>query len=234
LDFIFMLTRNDQTVEDCLDLVESVAESGVRHLGFKDVGVPRQTLGRLNRLIKDSGCISYMEVVSTSPEDALNSARIAAEIGVDRLLGGTQVEETLAILEGTGVSYYPFPGRPHGHPTLLGGSAEDVAADTRRFAAAGCAGVDLLAYRATEADPLDLVRAARRGLGSRGLLICAGSVDSPARIRALAEAGCDAFTLGSAAFDGSFSPRKGLLTSQLADILAACAEPAQSRVAQPA
>jgi putative N-acetylmannosamine-6-phosphate epimerase len=67
-----------------------------------------------------------------------------------------------------------------------------------------------------------LVKAARRGLGSKGGLICAGSVDSPARIAELKAAGCDSFTIGSAAFDGSFSPRKGRLSSQLQDILAAC------------
>src|SRR3546814_6596401 len=67
-------------------------------------------------------------------------------------------------------------------------------------------GVDLLAYRATEADPLELVRAARRA--TRGTLVVAGSIDSLARIRALAQAGVNAFTIGSAAFDGAFSPRK--------------------------
>ena len=39
----------------------------------------------------------------------------------------------------------------------------------------------------------------------------------------LAEAGANAFTIGSAAFDGSFSPRKGALASQLGDILEAAA-----------
>jgi hypothetical protein len=48
-------------------------------------------------------------------------------------------------------------------------------------------------------------------------------VNSLARVRALREAGADAFTIGTAAFDGSFSPRKGLLRSQLLEILAACA-----------
>jgi hypothetical protein len=119
------------------------------------------------------------------------------------------------------VAYYPFPGRPDGHPTRLGGVPETITADCRRFAALGCAGVDLLAYRATEADPLALVRAARAA--TPGEVIVAGSVNTPARIRALREAGADAFTIGSAAFDGSFSPRKGLLRSQLLDVLAACA-----------
>ncbi len=214
-----MLTRDDQTVEDCLEVYDMIESSGVRHVGFKDLGVARDTLDRLNARIKASGATSYMEVVSTTEEACLKSARTAVEIGVDRLLGGANVEPMLALLEGSGISYYPFPGRPEGHPTRLHGTAEDVAADCRRVEALGCAGVDLLAYRAVDADPLDLVRAARGAL--EGELIVAGSVDTPERIRALAAAGADAFTIGTAAFDGSFSPRKGSLRAQLRDILAA-------------
>jgi hypothetical protein len=221
MDFIFMLTRQDMTVEDCLEVFDEIRPLGVRHLGFKDIGVERRTLEGLNRRIKDSGATSYMEVVSTSREDVLRSARCARDIGVDRLMGGTELEDVLEILEGSGIGYYPFPGTPVGHPTKLGGSAEQVERQCREFLARGCPGVDLLAYRATEADPLDLVRAARRGLGSTGRLVIAGSIDSAERIRALATAGADAFTIGSAAFDGAFSPRKGLLRSQLRDILAA-------------
>jgi len=216
-----MLTRDDQTIEDGLDVLDIVMETGVKHIGFKDVGVDRDTLATLAERIKAAGAVSYMEVVSTTPDACLASARTAVEIGVDRLLGGTEVEPTLALLDGSGIAYYPFPGRPEGHPTRLGGRADEIAADCRRFEALGCAGADLLAYRATEAEPLDLVRAARGALA--GELIVAGSVDSPARIRALAEAGADAFTIGTAAFDGSFSPRKGSLRAQLQDILAACA-----------
>ena len=215
-----MLTRSDQTVLDCLDVLDEVAPLGLRHLGFKDVGVERTTLAALTQRIRELGAASYMEVVSTTPEATLASARVAREIGVDWLLGGTQVEEVLGILRGTGVRYCPFPGRPSGHPTRLGGSAEDVAADCRRFQAMGCAGVDLLAHRATDADPLDLVRAARAE--TRGLLLVAGSVGRPEQIRALAAAGADAFTIGSAAFDGSFSPRHGSLRSQLRAIQAVC------------
>ena len=220
MDFIFMFTRNDQTVEDCLDVFDIIIETGVKHLGFKDIGVPRETLIMLTERIGAIGGVSYMEVVSTTTEACLQSARSAVEIGVDRLLGGTEAEAMLEVLQGSGIAYYPFPGRPAGHPTRLGGTPEQVAADCRRFEALGCAGADLLASRATEAEPLALVRAARQALG--GELIVAGSVDTPARIQELAKAGADAFTIGSAAFDGSFSPRKGSLRSQLIDILAAC------------
>jgi hypothetical protein len=220
MDFIFMLTRHDRTVEDCLQVFDAIAEIGLTHVGFKDVGVDFPVLQALHRRIKESGATSYMEVVSTTPEAALNSAKIAAQLGVDRLMGGTDVPGVLALLRGTPTAYMPFPGRPEGHPTKLGGSPAEVEAHCRRFLEQGCAGADLLAYRATEADPLDLIRAARRGLGQKGLLIVAGSIDSPERIRLVGEAGADAFTIGSAAFDGSFSPQKGLLANQLRDILA--------------
>ena len=220
MEFIFMFTRDDQTVEDCLEVFDIVKDTEVRHLGFKDVGVSLETLVTLNERIKASGGVSYMEVVSTTSEACLDSARAAVEIGVDRLLGGTDAEAILEVLAGSGIAYFPFPGRPQGHPTRLGGTPVEISTDCRRFEAMGCAGVDLLAYRATEAEPIELVRAARQALD--GELIVAGSVGDPARVRELAEAGVDAFTIGSAAFDGSFSPRKGSLRSQLNDILSAC------------
>lgn len=212
-----MLTRSDQTVPDCLDVLDDIASVGLTHLGFKDVGVPPDVLAELARRIRAAGATSYMEVVSTSSEACLRSARVARDIGVDRLLGGTQVEEVLAILAGSAVSYLPFPGRPFDHPTKLAGSPQLVEDDCRRFRALGCAGVDLLAYRATEADPLELVRAARRG--TDGVLLVAGSVARPEQVRALAAAGADAFTVGSAAFDGSFAPQVGSLRSQLRAVL---------------
>lgn len=215
-----MLTRSDQTVPDCLEVLDEIRPLGLTHIGCKDVGVTADVLAELVRRIKDSGATSYMEVVSTSSEACLSSARVARDVGVDRLLGGTQVEEVLAILAGSAVEYLPFPGRPFDHPTKLAGSAAQVEADARRFRALGAAGVDLLAYRATEADPLELVRAARRG--TDGTLLVAGSVHEPAQIRALAAAGADAFTIGSAAFDGSFAPRMGSLRSQLRAVLDAC------------
>ena len=233
MDFIFMLTRSDQTVEDCLEVFELVRPLGLGHVGFKDIGVDMATLASLTREIKASGATCYLEVVSVSREAALNSARAAVELGVDRLMGGTEVADTLEILKGSGIGYYPFPGFPHDHPTKLGGSAADVSAQCRGFMESGCAGADLLAYRATEADPLALVRAAREGLGD-GHLVVAGSVDTPEQIADLTAAGADAFTIGTAAFSGAFSPTRGSLLSQLRDILVASglgsAAPANSRL----
>jgi len=219
MDFIFMLTRNDRTVVDCLEVLESVSGLGLKHIVFKDVGVPTKTLKALTTAIKDLGATSYLEVVSETPEACLNSARVGAELGIDCLLGGTAAVDILNILKGTRTLYYPFPGKPTGHPTKLGGTAKDIEADCRKFLDAGCAGVDLLAYRATDADPLELVKAARRGLGTNRLIV-AGSIASRNRIRDIAEAGADAFTIGSAVLDGSYNNTKGLLQSQISNVLA--------------
>ncbi len=216
-----MLTLGDRTVENCLEVFDSISDTGLEHVGFKDIGVDRATLAELHGRIKASGAVSYMEVVSTTSEACLNSARIALDLGVDRLLGGFEVAATMALLAGSGIAYYPFPGRPEGHPTRLHGSPAEVAADCARMARAGCAGADLLAYRAVDAEPLALVEAARAALS--GALIVAGSIDTPDQIQALAAAGVDAFTIGTAAFEGSFSPGKEGLRAQIEDILAAAA-----------
>lgn len=216
-----MLTRDDLTVEDCLEVFEAVRPLKLGHVGFKDLGVDFATLRELNRRIKESGAVSYMELISLSPEECAASAGLAAEIGVDRLLGGAGIEAILEALKGSRVGYYPFVGLPEGHPTRLRGGAEAVARHCREALAEGCPGVDLLAYRAVEAAPLDLVRAARAALGANGRLIVAGSVNSPATVREIAAAGADAFTVGSAVFDGSFSPRAGGLAARLNDVLAA-------------
>lgn len=223
MDFIFMLTRNDRTVENCLEVMELIRPLGLSHVGFKDIGTDADTLRRLCAAIHAVGAVSYMEVVATNPQACLESARVARDVGVQRLLGGTQVDQTLAILQGSATRYYPFAGRPAGHPTELGGSAEDVEADCRAYVRAGCDGCDVLAFRATEADPVDLVRAARRGLGPDKQLIVAGAVTGYERIKAVHDAGADAFTIGTAVLDGKYVSGEPTLAGQLRAVMADCA-----------
>jgi hypothetical protein len=224
MDFVFMLTRADRTIADPLAVLEDVREVGVRHIGFKDVGIAPAEAARVHQRIKQLGATSYLEVVSTHAEECLQSARLGHELGVDRLLGGTQLDAILSLLAGSAVEYLPFPGRPFGHPTQLRGGADEIEQDCRRFRARGAAGCDLLAHRSVDADPLELVRAARRGFAAAGggVLLVAGGVANAAQVTALAEAGADAFTVGSAVFDGSFAPGVGSLRSQLKAVLDVC------------
>ena len=222
MDFIFMLTHQDRTVEDPLRILDEVASLGLRHIGFKDVGASPRLLAQLTERIREAGAISYMEIVSTDPTGSLHSAEIARDLGVDRLLGGTQVDEVLSVLWGSQTSYFPFAGRPVGHPTRLEGDQTEIESQCQTLIDKGCAGADLLAFRSIQSNPLELIAAARRGLGSRGYLIVAGSINTPEQIRTLRKLGVDAFTIGSAVFDYVFAPGARSVRDQLEGILREC------------
>jgi len=222
MDFIFMLTHQDRTVEDPLRILDEVASLGLRHIGFKDVGASPRLLAQLTERIREAGAISHMEVVSTDPTGSLHSAEIARDLGVDRLLGGTQVDEVLSVLWGSQTSYFPFAGRPVGHPTRLEGDQTEIESQCQTLIDKGCAGADLLAFRSIQSNPLELIAAARRGLGSRGYLIVAGSINTPEQIRTLRKLGVDAFTIGSAVFDYVFAPGARSVRDQLEGILREC------------
>jgi hypothetical protein len=208
IEFIFMLTRDDVTVGDARAVYASIAGSGIRHVGCKDVGLPRDELAALMGDIRANGHTTYLEVVSETDEATLESARVAAEIRPDHLIGGTLIEPVQEILAGTGVRLWPYVGRIVGHPCLLRGTIDEVVADTERAASLGVDGINLLAYR-YDGDVEELVRAV---VGATDLpVICAGSVDSVERIRALERCGAWGFTIGTAALDGALVEGAGLM-----------------------
>jgi 4-hydroxythreonine-4-phosphate dehydrogenase len=215
IEFIFMLTRDDVTLPDARAVYASIAETGVRHVGCKDVGLPTEELRALMDDIRAHGHETWIEVVSETEEATLASARAAAEIGPDHLIGGTLIEPVQEILAGTGIRFWPYVGRIVGHPCLLRGSIDEIVADTERAVALGVDGINLLAYR-HDGDVEALVRAV---VAATDLpVICAGSVDSTERIRALADCGAWAFTIGTAALDGALvdgAPLSGQLQAAL-------------------
>src|SRR5919107_2368412 len=231
IEFIFMLTRDDVTLSNAREVYGSIAETGVRHVGCKDIGLPTQELEALMDDIRSNGHETYLEVVSETEEATLASARAAAEIRPDHLIGGTLIEPVQEVLAGTGVRFWPYVGQIVGHPCLLRGSIDEIVADTERAAALGVDGINLLAYR-YDGDVEALVRAV---VGATDLpVICAGSVDSVERIRALDRAGAWAFTIGTAALDGALvegAPLSGQL--QAAREAAGASAPAQAGTAAP-
>lgn len=51
-DFIFMLTNQDRTVADAAERLQDVLAAGIRHVGFKDIGLPFDKLLGLASAIK--------------------------------------------------------------------------------------------------------------------------------------------------------------------------------------
>lgn len=202
-EFIFMLTRDDQTIADARVVYESVAQTGIQHVGCKDLGLPPEELAALMEDIRANGHTSYLEVVSETDEATLESARVAAEIGPDYLIGGTLIEPIQEVIAGTDVRFCPYVGKVIGHPCLLRGTIAEIAEDARRAEALGVDGINLLAYRYDGAID-DLVEAVVRATSLP--VIAAGSVDSADRIHALSERGAWAFTIGTAALDGELVP----------------------------
>jgi hypothetical protein len=219
-DFIFMLTRHDRTVDDAMAHVDVARQAGLRHVGFKDVGLPPAALKALHRAIRAGGARSYLEVVSLDRDSELASVRVAIEIGVDCLLGGVHVDDVLPMLAGADMRYYPFPGRVSGHPSVLEGEEAEIVASARDLAARpGVDGLDLLAWR-SRLDAAALIRAVCAAVAKP--VIVAGSIAAPEQIEAVRAGGSAGFTVGTAALEGRFPAAGRDLPSQLAAISAAC------------
>ncbi len=123
-EFIFMLTKNDATVQDALDVYEQVRETDLRWIGFKDIGVSVETQQELAARLHADGRTVVLEIVSTDAAAELSSVRAGIEIGADVIMGGTNPDAALPLLAGTAVRYFPFPGRVVDHPSISRGRSK--------------------------------------------------------------------------------------------------------------
>ena len=215
VEFIFFLTYSDVTVYNAIDVFEKRKNTGIKYVGFKDVGLPKEKLLELHERMKKEGMTTFLEVVSATEEDNLRSAKMGIELGVDNLIGGTYVRQTLLLLQDTNIKYFPYIGKVIGHPCLLRGTIEEITRDARTVEDLGANGIDLLAYR-YDGNPEHLIRTVQEAV--RIPLIIAGSINSLERVRKMTELDVWAFTIGSAIFDKKFVP-SGTLSDQITVVL---------------
>jgi hypothetical protein len=219
IQFVFMLTHHDRTIDNPLATYEQLCGSGLRYVGFKDIGVPAWQLREVCAAAHADGLEVMLEVVSTTLQEELRSAVAAAEIGVDWLLGGTHPQDVLAVLNGSPARYCPFPGTVLGHPSVLHGEITEIAQSAAAITALpGVHGLDLLAYRHPSADAGALTRAVVAA--ASGPVIAAGSVASVTQVRTLADAGAWGFTIGGAIFEGRL-PGGPAIDGQVREVLRA-------------
>ena len=118
IEFVFMLTRDDVTVGDAADVLASLRESGLRYVGFKDVGPPLETLAGVALDL-----LAYRH--ATADPIALTRAVAAAADGPVIAAGSVTSFEQIAALEAAGAWGFTigsaiFAHQMPGPPTVPG------------------------------------------------------------------------------------------------------------------
>ena len=202
-ELIVMLTYNDKTVENALELFNKMKDTPVTHWGFKDVGLPPEDMKKVVDSMNAAGKTTYLEVVSLTEEEGLTGAKLAVECGFDILMGTVFFDSINDYLKDKPVKYYPFPGHVHSHPSILDGTIEEIVQHARDMEAKGVDGMDLLTYRYT-GDAPNLLREVVKATGVP--MVSAGSIDAYERIAEVRDTGAWGFTIGTAFFEKKFIP----------------------------
>jgi hypothetical protein len=213
---ITMLTYNDETVKDGLEIFEQCADLPDEFWGFKDVGLPKDQMRALVDRMKEKGKTTFLEVVSLSEQECMDGAKLALDCGFDYLMGTVFHPSVFEFMKGKPTKFFPFCGKVSGHPSVLEGSVEEIVDDGKRMESMGVDGFDLLAYRYTgDAEALAAEFVRRVGVP----VVMAGSIDGFPRLDAVKQIDPWAFTIGSAFFDKKFVPG-GSFRDQMASVLA--------------
>lgn len=212
-ELIVMLTYNDKTVENALDLFDEMKETPVTHWGFKDVGLSPNEMHNVVQSMNAAGKTTYLEVVSLTEDEGLAGAKLAVECGFDILMGTVFFDSINNYLKDKAVKYYPFPGHVHSHPSILDGTIEEIVEHARSMEAKGVDGMDLLTYRYTGDAPALLRQVVK---GTNVPLVSAGSIDSFDRIAEVRDSGAWGFTIGTAFFEKKFIPNGSFSENMMA------------------
>ncbi|MDE0297640.1 MAG: hypothetical protein OXN17_03335 [Candidatus Poribacteria bacterium] len=213
-ELIVMLTYNDRTVQNALELFDEMKDFPVGHWGFKDVGLPKERIRELVRQMSEAGKTTYLEVVSLSEEEGMRGAELAVESGVDILMGTVFYDSINEYLKDKSVAYYPFLGNVHSHPTVLEGSVGEIVAHAQQLEAEGVDGMDLLAYRHV-GEAIGLLAAVVEATNVP--VVCAGSIGSYERIGEVLDSKPRGFTVGTAFFEERFVPQ-GSFSENVSDV----------------
>lgn len=201
---IIMLTHNDKTVENALEVFESCKDLPVQFWGFKDVGVPKEEMARILGAMKKADKTTFLEVVSYSEEECMRGAKLAVELGYDYLMGTIYHQSVFEYLATQEIKFLPFCGQVSGSPSILEGTFEEIVNDAKGLLGKGVDGIDLLAFR--HADGAGLAEAYCKAIDKP--VVIAGSINNEERLKFIHKVSPWAFTMGSALFTENFAPGK--------------------------
>ena len=201
LNLVVMLTLNDKTVGNAMDIYEQNKGSKAEFWGFKEKPLSTGEMKKIFDRMKSDGKRTFLEVVEYTEEEGLIGARIAAECGVDIVMGTKYSDSIHAFCKENGLKYMPFVGKIRERPSILEGTIDEIIDEAKELLKKGVDGFDLLGYRYT-GDAFELNR---RFVSEVNAPVCiAGSVDSFERLDELREIKPFSFTVGSAFFEKKF------------------------------
>jgi len=201
LNLIVMLTHNDQTVKDAIDVFDTCKDLKVQHWGFKNIGLPVPQMKTLVNNMKAAGKTTYLEVVTYTEQECLDAAKLAIDCGFDCLMG-TLYFPSVGELVKNKIKYFPFCGKVWNNPSILGGTIDEIIADANRLKELGADGIDILAYRFT-GDAVELIKQFTSKVDLPTVI--AGSINDFGRIDFMKDVNPFGFTMGSALFNKDFS-----------------------------
>lgn len=199
---IIMLTHNDRTVQNALEVFESCKDLPIDFWGFKDVGLEKAEMRKLINAMKKAGKTTFLEVVSYSEAECMVGAKTAVEFGFDILMGTVYHKSVFDYLSTQYIKFMPFCGQVYGSPSVLEGTFDEIIADAEDLLDKGVDGIDLLAFRHNDGAGLAEEYCKR----VKKPVVIAGSINSPARIEFINRINPWAFTMGSALFEEKFVP----------------------------
>lgn len=199
-ELVVMLTKNDHTAENALEVFEACKYSSAKCWGAKEEGIPLSQLKKLYDAFREYGKQSFLEVVAYSEEACVAGAKMAVDCGAQVLMGTLFFDSVNEICRENGIKYMPFVGQVSGRPSVLGGTAAEMIAQAQSCVEKGAFGIDLLGYRHPDGYALgvEVVR-------SCGVPVClAGSINDFNRLDQVRKIAPDYFTIGGAFFDECF------------------------------
>ena len=200
-NLIVMLTQNDFTVKNAVEIYEECKNSTVKYWGMKEQGLPINDMKSLCQHMKECGKTTILEVVAYTTKAGLAGAKIAVECGFDILMGTIFDDSINEYCVSNGLKYMPFVGNVTNRPSILSGSIDDIVNEAKEYVAKGVYGIDLLGYRYV-GDIEALNEALVKNVNAP---VCiAGSIDTFAKLECMKKLKPWAFTIGSAFFDNCF------------------------------
>ena len=212
---IVMLTNNDKTVKDAIEVFDSSKDLPVQFWGFKNIGLPIEKMKQLVKNMKDAGKTTLLEVVTYTENECMKAAKLAVECKFDYLMGTLFYDSVFNFLKDKPIKYSPFCGKVSGSPSILEGTINEIVNDAKNMQRKGVDALDILAYRYI-GDPEELAEKFIQGIDIP--VIIAGSINSYERLDKINELNPWGFTMGTALFKKNFD-KNGTFKDNLKEVI---------------